>query len=165
MVVWLIVVSSLSGFSGVGGGSTAPAQTIGQGVTVTPASGWTSAQDVWNVGPNAVSLQHGGALVAFAADAFSGTTQQLLDDQLSSTQQQFGSFRSLPVGSTTAAGGKPALKVLFSGTSNSSNLEGELVAVATGQTGVVMVAIAPAGQIAQVQGDLDSMLNGLEIPR
>jgi hypothetical protein len=165
MIVWLVVVLSLSGFSGVGGGSASPAQTIGQGVTVTPASGWVSAQDVWNVGPNAVSLKHGGALVAFAADAFSGTTQQLLDDQLSSTQQQFGSFRTLPVGSTTVAGGRSALKVLFSGTSNSSDLEGELVAVATGQTGVVMLAIAPAGQIAQLQGDLDSMLNGLVIPR
>jgi hypothetical protein len=164
MVAWVIVIYSLSGFSGLGGRSQ-PAQTIGQGVTVTPAAGWVSAKDVWNVGPNAISLKRGGALVAFAADAFSGSTQELLDQQVSDTEKQFGSFRALPAGTTTVAGGQPALKVLFSGTSNSSSLEGEIVAFATGRTGAVMVAIAPAGQIIQVQGDLDSMLKSLVIPK
>jgi hypothetical protein len=168
MVAWLFVVMSLSGFSGLGagtGGTSQPPQSLGQGVTVTPADGWVSAQNVWNVGPGAVSLQRAGALVAFAADAYGGTTQQLLDDQLSSVKQQFGSFRSLPPASTSLGSNVPALKVLFSGTSNSSNLEGELVAASTGRTGVVMMAVAPAGQIARVQRDLDYMLASLVIPR
>jgi hypothetical protein len=165
MVVWMFVVFALSGFSALAPGGAQAPQTLGQGVTVTPAPGWSSAQNVWNVGPNAISLQRAGALVAFAADAYGGTTQQLLDDQLSSIQSQFGSFRSLPAATTTVDNTRPALKVLFSGTANSSNLEGELVAAATGQTGVVMMAVAPAGQIARVQGDLDAMLESLVISR
>jgi hypothetical protein len=164
MIVWLIVIISLSGFSAVGGGTQLPAQKLGQGVTVTPGAGWRSAQNVWNVGPGAISLQRSGALAAFAADAYSGTDQQLLDDQLAGVKQQFGSFRSLPVSSATVAG-QPALKVLFSGTSNSGDLEGELVVIATGQTGVVMLAVSPFGQLSRVQGDLDQMLDSLVIPR
>ena len=132
---------------------------------MTPAGGWTSAQNVWNVGPGAISLQRAGVLAAFAADSYSGTTQQLLDAQLSGVRGQFGSFRSLPAASTTVAGGVPALKVLFSGTANSSQLEGELVVGTSGGIGVVMLAVAPSGQVAQVQSDLDSMLNSLVIPR
>lgn len=165
MFAWMFVIIGLSGTSG---GKTAAAQgpqKLGQGVTVTPASGWASAQNVWNVGPNAISLQRAGALVAFGADSYAGSTQQLLADQLSNTKSQFGSFRSLPSASTTVAGGISGLKVLFSGTSNSSDLEGELVVVATGSTGVVMMAVAPSGQLSRVQGDLDSMLRSLSIPK
>jgi hypothetical protein len=111
-------------------------------------------------------LQRAGVLVAFAADSYSGSAQQLLDEQLTGVKDQFGSFRSLPAASTTVAGDVPALKVLFSGTAtSSSDLEGELVTATVGQTGVVMMAVAPAGQIAQAQGDLDAMLAGLAIPR
>ena len=165
MVLWLIIISALSGFAGVAGGATLPVQPLGQGVTVAPAGGWESAQNVWKVGQGAISLQRSGALVAFAAYAYTGNTQQLLDDQLSSIQQQFGRFSSLPVAQTTLANGQPALKVLFSGTSNSSDLDGELVAVATGQTGVVMMAVASTGQLSRVQGDLDQMLDSLVIPK
>lgn len=164
MVVWLIVIIALSGFSAVGGGTQLAPQTLGQNVTVTPAAGWESAENVWDVGPGAISLQRSGALAAFAADAYSGTSEALLEDQLSGVEQQFGSFRSLPVASTTVAG-RPALRVLFSGTADSGDLEGELVVVTTGQTGVVMMAVAPFGQLARVQGDLNEMLDSLVIPQ
>lgn len=132
---------------------------------MTPVEGWVSAQDIWNVGPGAVSLQRAGALVAFGADSYSGTTQQLLDRQLADLQAQFGSFRSLPPASTTIAGDVLALKVLFSGTADSGDLEGELVVGTSGGAGVVMLAVAPAGQVARVQSDLDAMLDSLVISR
>jgi hypothetical protein len=166
MIVWMFVVVALSGFSGVGAGATQAPSPLGQGVTLTPAAGWESAKSVWDVGPDAISLQHAGVLVAFAADRYSGSAQELLDEQLSGVKDQFGSFRSLPPSSTTIAGDVPALKVLFSGTAtNSSGLEGELVTATIGQIGVVMLAVAPAGQVAQMQGDLDAMLESLAIPR
>jgi hypothetical protein len=165
MIGWMFFVMALASFTGpaAGGGNTPT--TLGQGVTVTPAAGWVSAQSVWNVGPGAISLQRAGVLAAFGADSYSGTTQQLLDEQVSSVRAQFGSFRSLPAASTTIAGGVPALKVLFSGTASSSELEGELVVGTSAGTGVVMLAVAPLGQMAQVQPDLDAMLNSVAIPR
>jgi hypothetical protein len=165
MVAWMLFVMALASFSGptAGAAQQTPAS-LGQGVTMTPVDGWVSAQDVWNVGPGAVSLQHAGVLAAFAADSYSGTTRQLLDRQLGDLKAQFGSFRSLPPASTSIAEGVPGLKVLFSGTADSGDLEGELVVGTIGGTGVVMLAVAPAGQVAQVQSDLDAMLNSLVVP-
>ncbi len=165
MMAWLFIVLGLSGSTGTSGAAAQTPQKLGQGVTVTPAEGWTSAQNVWNVGPNALSLRMSGVLVAFGADAYGGNTRQLLDEQLSSTKNQFGSFRSLPAASTTVGGGLAGLKILFYGTSDSSDLEGELVVAATDATGVVMMAVAPAGQLSRVQGDLDAMLASLSVPR
>jgi hypothetical protein len=165
MFAWMIVVFILAGTVGSGAAPTPASETLGQGVTVTPADGWTSAENAWDVGPNAISLKKAGVLVAFAADTYEGDTQQLLDAQLAGAREQFGSFRSLQEAPTTVAGEVPALTVVFSGTADSSDLEGELVVTATGLTGVVMLAVAPAGQISRVQGDLDEMLDSLVIPR
>jgi hypothetical protein len=166
MIGWMLFVMALGAFSGPTAGAAQQTPTsLRQGVTMTPAPGWVSAQDVWNVGPDAVSMQHAGVLVAFAADSYSGTTQELLDQQVGDLKAQFGSFRSLPPASTTIAGGVPALKVLFSGTADSGALEGELVVGTIGGTGMAMLAVAPAGQVVQVQADLDAMLNSLVIPR
>jgi hypothetical protein len=165
MFAWMIVVFILAGSAGSGAVPAPASVTLGQAVTVTPANGWTSAKNAWDVGPNAVSLKKSGVLVAFAADAYEGETQQLLNAQLAGAREQFGSFRSLPEASTTVAGGLAALTVVFSGTADSSDLEGELVVAATGSTGVVMLAVAPTGQIARVQGDLEEMLDSLVIPR
>jgi hypothetical protein len=84
---------------------------------------------------------------------------------LAALQGQFGSFRTLPVASTTMAGGVPALKVLFSGTSDAGRLEGELVAAAEAGVGVVMLSVATPGRVARVQSDLDAMLDGVVVPR
>ena len=89
MIAWMLFVIALATFSGPAAGSPPAPATLGQGVTVTPAPGWDSAQNVWNVGPNAISLQHAGVLAAFGSDSYGGTTQQLLDDQLAGVQQQF----------------------------------------------------------------------------
>jgi hypothetical protein len=138
---------------------------LGYGVTVTPADGWYSAADVWDVGPNAVSLQSSGAMVAFAAEDYSGSNDDLLAEELESLEGDFDSYRVLPGSSRTVAGDLPALTSLFTGTADSSRLEGELVATTSAGTGVIMLAVAPEGQLARVQDDLDTMLDSLVVPR
>jgi hypothetical protein len=165
MIAWVFVLMGLAGFSGPFGGSAPTPVTLGQGVTVTPADGWASAQNVWDVGPNAVSLRHAGVLVAFGADSFAGSAQELFDLQLADAKAQFGAFRSLPAASTTVGAGLPGLRLLFSGTADSGDVDGELVVGADGATGVVMLAVAPPGQMARVQSDLDSMLKSVAVPR
>ena len=124
----------------------------------------THAND-WEVGPNAVSFQKSGALVAFAAEEFAGTNDQLLTAQLGFIEQDFESYRSLPASSSTVSGDLPGLTALFTGVSSSSRLEGELVVATSAGTGVIMLAIAPEGQLSRVQGDLGTMLDNLLVPR
>ena len=54
---------------------------------------------------------------------------------------------------------------MFTGVSESARVDGELVAGAREGIGVVMLALAPAGQLQRVQDDLDEMLAGLVVPR
>jgi hypothetical protein len=164
MLGWLFLLIALAAFAGGSGSTTAPPQTINRGVVVKPAPGWASAADVWKVGPGAVSLKRAGAVVAFAADAYDGTNEALLAGETAQLKGQFASFRSLSPSDLTVAGGLPAVSTLFSGTAQGGQLEGELVAVAHGGTGVVILAIAPFGQLRRVQGDIDAMLRTLVIP-
>jgi hypothetical protein len=165
MIGWLLVNLSLAAFASPAGEETLAPVELGQGVTVTPAPGWTSAADVWDVGPNAVSLKRAGAVAVFAADAYDGSTEDLLTFQVDDLKAQFDSYNDLPPAESTVDGDLPALTVLFSGTANSSRLEGELVAATDAGTGVVMLAIAPAGQLPRIQADLDAMLSSIVIPQ
>ena len=80
-------------------------------------------------------------------------------------ERDFESFR-VASGDGHHRGGRSArADALFTGISSSSRLEGELVVATSGGTGVVMLAIAPEGQLARVQGDLDTMLGNLVVPR
>jgi hypothetical protein len=167
MVGWLFFVLALAAIvapAGAGGGTTAQ---IGLGVTITAPGGWTSATDIWHVGPNATSLKKAGVLVAFAAEVYAGSSQSLLAEEDAHIGTQFDAYRALPVGTTTIAGDLPALIVLFSGTAKSSQLEGELVVAVASRsgTGVVMLAVAPAGQLRRVQGELNRMLRTMVVPR
>lgn len=165
MVGWMffvLVLAAISAPAGTGGETTVQ---VGRGVAVTAPGGWTSAADVWDVGPDAVSLQKAGALVAFAAQAYDGTDEDLLAAETKELETEFDSYRALPVASRTIAGDVPALVVLFSGTADSGRLEGELVVASFGGTGVVMLAVAPAGQLRTVQNDLDRMLSAMAVPR
>ncbi|MFH0915351.1 MAG: hypothetical protein V1912_02760 [bacterium] len=167
MVGWMFFVLALAAIAapaGTGGETTVQ---IGRDVTIIAPGGWTSAGDVWEVGSDAVSLQKAGALVAFAAEVYDGTDQELLADIGRQLRTQFDPYRALPAASATIAGDIPALVVLFSGTADSGRLEGELVVAVTApwRTGVVMLAVAPAGQLRRVQGDLDSMLGTMVVPR
>ncbi len=165
MIGWMLFTLLLAAFAAPAGVDQAVPIELGRNVTVTPADGWTSAADVWEAGPNAVSLKRAGAVVVFAAEAYDGTAEELLAFELDDLKGQFDSFRALPAAESSIAGDLPGLTVLFSGTADSSRLEGELAAATYGGTGVVMLAVAPAGQLPRVQADLDTMLETLVVPR
>ena len=164
MMGWLVAMMALAAFGGGTGEGTAARATIDRGVVVTPAAGWTSATDEWDVGPGAISLKRAGVVVAFAAQAYEGTAQALLTGQQSALESEFRSFRGLPAGKVTVAGGLTGLETLFSGVAQGGRLEGEIVAVVHNGSGVVMVAVAPFGQLRLVQDDIDQMLDTLVIP-
>ena len=165
MVGWLLFTLLLAAIAAPAGGASSEPLELGQNVTITPADGWTSAADVWAVGPNAVSLKRAGALAVFAAERYEGTSEQLMAAELDDLRREFDSFNALPAAESTIAGSLPALTVLFAGTADSSRLEGELVAAADNGTGVVMLAVAPAGQLPRVQADVDRMLESMVVPR
>ena len=93
---------------------------VGLGVVVTPADGWYSAADVWDVGANAVSLQEGGGRGGVLGGRLRGSNEDLLACQAgrarggSSTRSAICRPRRV-----TVAGDLPALMVLFSGTADS----------------------------------------------
>ena len=165
MVGWMLLAVTLAAIVTPTGTGEETVLRLGRGVIVTAPGGWTSAADIWEVGPNAVSLQKGGTLVAFAAEAYDGTDQSLLTEQSNQLEAEFDSYRVLPAAARVVAGDLPALVVLFSGAGTSGRLEGELVAAVRGGTGVVMLAVAPAGQLLRVQDDLDRMLDTMVVPR
>ncbi len=165
MIGWLLFTLLLATIAAPAGANKPEPIELGGDVTITPAAGWTSAADVWQVGPNAVSLKRAGAIAVFAAEAYDGSTEELLAMELDDLRAEFDSYSALPAGESSIAGGVPALTVLFSGTADSSRLEGELVAATEDGTGVVMLAVAPAGQLPRVQADLDTMLETMVIPR
>lgn len=165
MVGWLFFLMILAAVGApVGSTGNRPVE-LSKGVLVTPPSGWASASDVWEVGPNGVSFMRAGVMVAFAADDYAGTGSTLLDEQLTQIGREFDSLRALPAAEITVAGGLPAVRALFFGVGPSGQVEGELVVLSHGGTGVVMLAVAPRGQLRQVQADLDQMLETLVLPR
>ncbi len=165
MIGWLLFTLLLASIAAPAGADKPEPIELGRSVTVTPAAGWTSAADVWEVGPNAASLKRAGAVAVFAAEAYDGSAEELLALQLDDLRSEFDSFRALPAAESSIAGSLPAMTVLFSGIADSSRLEGELVTAAQGGTGVVMLAVAPAGQLPRVQADLETMLESMVVPR
>jgi len=165
MFAWLIIVFILAAVASPNDPNREVPTPVGLGVVVTPADGWYSAADVWDVGPDAVAFQKSGSFVAFAAEGFAGTNQELLDEQLAAIEKDFQSLRVLPSSATTVAGDVAGLVALFSGVSDSGRMEGEVVAATSGGVGVIMLALAPQEQLARVQNDLDTMLQGLVVPR
>jgi len=139
---------------------------VGHGVVVTPADGWYGAGDVWDPGPDSLSLQSSGVYVAFwVRSDYRGDNEDLLNEYLDSLRPDFQSMRVLPATETVVAGGLPGLTALFSGVSEQWGAENELVVAVSDGLGIVMLATAAAGQLARVQGDLDMMLDTMVVPR
>ena len=82
---------------------------VSRGVVVTPADGWYSAADEWDVGEAGVALQKSGVYVAFWVDEFRGTNEDLLIMVLEELRPSFESFRILPSRSVTVAVDLPGL--------------------------------------------------------
>jgi hypothetical protein len=138
---------------------------VNLGVIVMPADGWYSAAKVWDVGPTGLSLQSSGAYVAFWAEEYSGTNDDLLSEMVDGLERNFDSFRVLPAAATTIAGNLPGITALFSGVAQYGRVEGEIVVVTYNGMCVVMRAEAQEGQLSKVQDDLDYMLDNLVVPR
>jgi hypothetical protein len=138
---------------------------VGHGVIVTPADGWYTASEAWDAGPDAISLQNSGVYVAFWAVEYDGTNDDLMTEQLGYLQADFDSSQVLPPSPTTVAGDLPGLTVLVMGVSEYWNPENEVVVATSAGTGLVMLVTAPAGQLARMQDDLDTMLETLVMPR
>jgi hypothetical protein len=164
MIGWMFFMMALAAFGGATSPTAQQPVSLDRGVTVTPAEGWTPAADVWEGEAAQVAFKRAGAVVAFAAEAYDGDAQALMDEQFADLESQFSSFRSLPPASTVIDGGLQAVSVLFDGVTGSAELEGELVTASRDGTGVVMLAFAPLGQLRRVQDDLDVMLENLVVP-
>ncbi len=163
MMGWLFFTMALAAFAGDAPSSLEPVS-LERGVIVTPAPGWSSAQDLWEPGPSQTAFKKAGVVSGFVADADERDAQAILDEQIADIESQFSSVRVLPVASLSIDEGLPALRVLFDGVSGSAELEGELVAASRDGTGVIMLALAPVGQLRRVQDDLDAMLETLVVP-
>jgi hypothetical protein len=77
----------------------------------------------------------------------------------------FENLRVLPSAEITVAGELPGLAAMFTGVSEYWGPENELVVATHAGLGVVMLATAPAGQLAHLQADLDVMLDTLTVPQ
>jgi hypothetical protein len=166
MLGWMVLVLGLGALVSRNDPNVEVPVEVALGVVVTPADGWYSAAERWDVGEDAVSLQSSGVFVGFWVERYQGTNGEYLDGWLDDLAQEFDRFRPLPAASVTAAGDLPGLMVYFSGVSTDlGQEEGELVVVTHGGIAVAMWVRAEPGQLAWVQGDLDSMLYHLAIPR
>jgi hypothetical protein len=166
MVGWMLLILALAGIVARSDPNIEVPTEVDLGVIVTPADGWYSAADIWDVGESGIALQSSGVYVAFWAKAYQGTNDELISEWLESLRQDFDSFRPLRAAPVTVAGDLPGLVVHFSGMSAElGREEDELVVTAYGGIGVAMWARAETGQLAWVQKDLDSMLRSLVVPR
>lgn len=166
MFGWLLIVFGVSAAVARNDPNVEVPISISRGVVVTPADGWYSAEDVWDVGDSAIALQKSGVYVAFWVEAYVGTSEELMAEVIDQLKPSFSSFRALPARAVTVAGERqlPAVMVQFSAVTEWGNEENELVALSHGGTGVVMLAEAPPGQLRWAQGDIDTMWRTIEIP-
>jgi len=165
MFGWMLLVYILSAAVGSRDPNVEVPLEVGLGVVVTPADGWYDASRAWDTGPSGISLQSSGVYVAFWAESFAGTNDDLLTEALASLESDYDALRVLPAAARMVAGGVPALISLFSATTDYGRVEGELAAVTSAGVGVLMWAEAQEGQLAKLQDDLDSMLDTMVIPR
>ena len=166
MFGWMLLTLALSAIVARNDPNIEVPTEVDLGVIVIPADGWYSAADVWDVGDTGIALQSSGVYVAFWAEPYQGTNEELMSEWLDSLGRDFESFRPLPAAPVKVAGDLPGLVIHFSGVSAElGREEDELVVTAYGGIGVAMWARAEAGQLAWVQKDLDSMLRSLVVPR
>jgi hypothetical protein len=163
MFGWMILLFSLSVATASRDPNVEVPTEVNLGVMVTPADGWYSAADVWDVGPTGISLQSSGAYAAFWADEYAGSNDDLLAEMVASLDSQFESFRTLPAASIETSG-IAGLLTVFSGVADYGRVEGELAVFTRSGVGVVMWAEAQEGQLARIQDDLEFMLDSLVIP-
>ena len=68
---------------------------VNLGVVVTPADGWYSAAEDWDVGETGIALQKSGVYVAFWVDEYRGYERRAHGSALDELKPGFDSFRAL----------------------------------------------------------------------
>ncbi len=165
MVGWMLVIMGLGALVARNDPNVEVPVEINLGVEVTPADGWYSAQDHWDVGPGGITLQNSGMFVAFLAIRTSLTNQEYLSEWLDGLGREYAQFRPLPAGPVYVAGDVPGLMVHFSLVSpDLGREEDELVVATTRGIGVAMWVRAQPGQLGRAQDALAVMLDSLVIP-
>ena len=138
---------------------------VALGVVVTPADGWYTAEDVWDVGASGVALQKSGVYAAFWVEEYGGGSEELLALVLEDIRSQYEGFRLVSEWAVTVAGDLPGSAAEFSGSWDWGRVEGQVAVVVHKGVSVVMWAETYSGQLIWVQGDINWMLANLEIPR
>ncbi len=164
MFGWVVVVLVMSALVGRHDPNVEVPVEVNLGVVVTPADGWYPATD-WDVGENGVGFQKAGVGVAFWVDPYRGSNEELMQSVVDQLSTQWESFRDLPPNEVTIAGDLPGLMVRFTGITEWGQEENEIVVLSYNGASVVMLAEAPSGSLEWLQGDIDLMLDTLQVPR
>jgi len=165
MFGWILVILGIGAVVARNDPNTETPITVGLGVVVTPADGWYSATDEWEVGDSGIALQKSGVYVAFWVDKYRGTNEDLLASVSDELSPFFESFRQLESQPVTIAGDLEGLIARFSGITDAGYEEDLLAVLAYDGTGVVMLAESLPGQMRWAQGDIYFMLRNIEVPR
>jgi hypothetical protein len=165
MFGWLLIVFGLGAVVARNDPNVETPVEVNLGVVVTPADGWYSAAGAWDVGTTGIALQKSGVYVAFWVAEYRGTNDELMKEVLEELKPGFDSFSALPPYPVTIAGDLSGLVVHFTGITDWGQEENELVVLSYQGISVVMMAEALVGQLGWVQGDIDTMLTTLDVPR
>lgn len=131
---------------------------VGYGLVVYPPAGWT----VVAAEPGSVALQRGGVILIVLATAWPDDPAALADAY---TEGFFadGQFQSATPQTATLGNGIPAVAIAWSGIIDGAQYDGVIAAGVESGTGVVLNAIAPAGQLQAVADDLDTIAATLQV--
>ena len=111
MFGWLIVVFVLAAVAAPQRSEHGGPRRVGLGVVVTPADGWYSAADVWDVGADAVALQKSGSCTWPSRPSEYAGHQRRVARRAAGrcSSQDFESFACCPPSATMVAGDVPGL--------------------------------------------------------
>lgn len=131
---------------------------VGYGLVIFPPAGWT----VVAAEPGSVALQRGGVILLVVSTPWPDDPASLADAY---TQGFFsgGQFQSASPQTATLGNGIPAVVIAWSGIIDGAQYDGAIAAGAASGVGVVLNAIAPAGQLQSVAGDLDAIAATLQL--
>jgi hypothetical protein len=164
MFGWLFIVFGMSAVVARNDPNVEVPVEVNLGVVVTPADGWYPATK-WDVGENGIAFLKSGVGVAFWVDPYQGTNEDLMTEVLETFRTQWDAFRDLPPSQVTVAGDLDGLMVHFTGITDWGQEENEVVVLSYRGISVVMLVEAPSGGLSWVQGDVDTMLSTIQVPR
>jgi hypothetical protein len=165
MFGWLLVVFGMDAIVARNDPNVEVPTEVNLGVFVTPADGWYSAAEEWDVGEHGLAFKKSGSYVAFWVESYGGSNAELMAAVLEELRPGFESFRSLPSRPITVAGDLAGLMVQFTGTTGWGQEENEVVVLSYRGISVVVLVEALSGELGWIQDDVDTMLETMTVPR